>query len=119
MNYIFLANLIKITIPVILRSTLSSTNRLHSGTAALFPGNLFDGINSFRTTSINGMIEPTEEDIFTVATKAGLNKSEAIDVYHSIHKMVSCYSLWLTHTIVSLYILLQFYCMDTNRLSAL
>lgn len=43
-----------------------------------------DGINGFRTTSINDSIEPTEEDLFAVAEKAGLNKKEAKDIYDSM-----------------------------------
>lgn len=35
-----------------------------------------DGINGFRTTSINDKIEPTKEDLFAVAIKAGLNEKE-------------------------------------------
>lgn len=37
-----------------------------------------DGINGFRTTSINDQIEPTKEDIVAVAAKAGLDEKEAI-----------------------------------------
>lgn len=40
-----------------------------------------DGINGFRTTSINDSIEPTKEDLFTVAAKAGLNDKEAIEKF--------------------------------------
>ena len=36
-----------------------------------------DGINGFRTTSINDSIEPTKEDLLTVAAKAGLDEQEA------------------------------------------
>ncbi len=37
-----------------------------------------DGINGFRTTSINDSIEPTKEDLFAVAEKAGLDKKDAM-----------------------------------------
>ena len=40
-----------------------------------------DGINGFRTTSINDNIEPTKEDLFVVAVKAGLNEKEAIEMF--------------------------------------
>jgi serine/threonine-protein kinase HipA len=43
-----------------------------------------DGINGFRTTSINDSIEPTVEDIFAVAERVGLNKKEAIEVYDTM-----------------------------------
>lgn len=43
-----------------------------------------DGINGFRTTSINDKIEPTKEDIITVAVKVGLNKKEAIEIFEEI-----------------------------------
>lgn len=46
-----------------------------------------DGINGFRTTSINDSIEPTVEDIFVVAENVGLNKREVIDVYDKM-KMI-------------------------------
>ena len=36
-----------------------------------------DGINGFRTTSINDSIEPTKEDLLAVAVKSGLNEQEA------------------------------------------
>jgi len=43
-----------------------------------------DGINGYRTTSINESIEPTKEDIFAVAVKAGLNKKEAVEVFEKM-----------------------------------
>ncbi|MCD8287602.1 MAG: type II toxin-antitoxin system HipA family toxin [Porphyromonadaceae bacterium] len=39
-----------------------------------------DGINGFRTTSINDSITPTEEDLLTVAVRAGLHKKEAMEI---------------------------------------
>lgn len=47
-----------------------------------------DGINGFRTTSINDSIEPTEEDILAVATKAGLDKKETLEVFGRMEKLV-------------------------------
>lgn len=43
-----------------------------------------DGINGFRTTSINNSIEPSKEDIFTVAVKAGLDKKEAMALFEKL-----------------------------------
>ena len=40
-----------------------------------------DGINGFRTTSINDKIEPTKEDLFAVAVKAGLDKKQVFEIY--------------------------------------
>lgn len=47
-----------------------------------------DGINGFRTTSINDSIEPTKEDLFTVALKAGLDKKKAIDIFEEITNLI-------------------------------
>lgn len=43
-----------------------------------------DGINGFRTTSINDSIEPTKDDIITVAVKAGLDKNMAITEFEEM-----------------------------------
>lgn len=51
-----------------------------------------DGMNGFHTTSINNSIEPTKEDIITVATKAGLNKKEAEKTYENIHDIIQKHS---------------------------
>ena len=47
-----------------------------------------DGINGFRTTSINDSIKPTKEDLFTVALKAGLDKKKAIDIFEEITNLI-------------------------------
>lgn len=47
-----------------------------------------DGMNGFHTTSINNSIEPTKEDIITVATKAGLNKKEAEKTFENIRDII-------------------------------
>ena len=47
-----------------------------------------DGINGFRTTSINDKIEPTKEDLFVVAVKAGLNKKDVINELEKIRATV-------------------------------
>ena len=47
-----------------------------------------DGINGFRTTSINDKIEPTKEDLFAVAIKAGLNEKEADVMFDRIDTIV-------------------------------
>ena len=51
-----------------------------------------DGMNGFHTTSINNSIEPTKEDIITVATKAGLNKKEAEKTFENIHDIIQKHS---------------------------
>ena len=43
-----------------------------------------DGINGFRTTSINDSIEPTKRDLFAVAVKAGLNEKEAVTLFEEM-----------------------------------
>lgn len=43
-----------------------------------------DGINGFRTTSINDNIEPTNEDLFAVAVKTGLNRKEPLFGYSKV-----------------------------------
>lgn len=43
-----------------------------------------DGINGFRTTSINDSIEPTKNDLFAVAVKAGLNEKEAVTQFEEM-----------------------------------
>lgn len=47
-----------------------------------------DGINGFRTTSINDSIEPTREDLFAVAVKAGLNKKDVIAEFERIENVL-------------------------------
>ena len=47
-----------------------------------------DGINGFRTTSINDSIEPTKNDLFAVAVKAGLNEKEAVRIFDEMRKLV-------------------------------
>ncbi len=48
-----------------------------------------DGINGFRTTSINDSIEPTREDLFAVAVQAGLNRKEVTDIFEMMRKTVN------------------------------
>lgn len=45
-----------------------------------------DGINGYRTTSINDRIEPSKEDLFAVAVKAGLDKREAVGVFEKMQE---------------------------------
>lgn len=47
-----------------------------------------DGINGFRTTSINDNIEPTNEDLFAVAVKTGLNRKEAVEIFKEMSDSV-------------------------------
>ena len=47
-----------------------------------------DGINGFRTTSINNSIEPSMNDLFAVAEKAGLDKKEAVEVFETMQKII-------------------------------
>lgn len=48
-----------------------------------------DGINGFRTTSVNDKIEPTKDDIIAVAVKAGLEKKEATEIYEEMEEIVN------------------------------
>ena len=56
----------------------------------LLPG---DGINGFRTTSINDKIEPSKDDIITVAIKAGLDEKEATNNFEKVYNMVTSQNL--------------------------
>ena len=47
-----------------------------------------DGMNGFHTTSINDSIEPTKDDLITVAVKAGLSKKEAEKLFKSMKSSV-------------------------------
>lgn len=47
-----------------------------------------DGINGFRTTSINDSIEPTKEDLFSVAIKVGLEWKNAVAEFERMEKCV-------------------------------
>lgn len=48
-----------------------------------------DGINGYRTTSVNDSIEPTASDLFAVAAKAGIDEAEATAVFESMRKTVA------------------------------
>lgn len=50
-----------------------------------------DGINGFRTTSINDKIEPTKDDLIAVAVKAGLNGKEAIESFEKMEKLIGSF----------------------------
>lgn len=52
-----------------------------------------DGINGFRTTSINDKIEPIKNDIIAVAVKAGLNEKEAIGIFEEMKEIVNVSSM--------------------------
>ena len=47
-----------------------------------------DGMNGYRTTSINDSIDPSKTDLIAVAVKAGLDKKEAEDIFESIHATI-------------------------------
>lgn len=47
-----------------------------------------DGINGYRTTSINDSIEPVPADLLAVATKAGFDKKEAERVFEEMKEIV-------------------------------
>jgi serine/threonine-protein kinase HipA len=47
-----------------------------------------EGINGYRTTSINDSIEPTKNDLLAVAQKVGLQVKEAEEVYGEMEKIV-------------------------------
>lgn len=46
-----------------------------------------DGINGYRTTSINNSISPTKEDLFAVAAAVGLNQKEAKKEFERIKSL--------------------------------
>ena len=46
-----------------------------------------DGINGLRTISINDKIEPTKEDLFAVAVKAGLNKKQVMEIFEKMQNV--------------------------------
>lgn len=48
-----------------------------------------DGINGFRTTSINDKICPTKQDVTAVAVLYGLNEKEVNSVYNQIYDIIS------------------------------
>ena len=48
-----------------------------------------DGINGYRTTSINNKITPAKEDLLSIAIKAGLDKKEAGKIYDKIQSILS------------------------------
>lgn len=48
-----------------------------------------DGINGFRTTSINDNIEPTKEDLLVVTEKVGLNLKEALVIYEEMEDIIN------------------------------
>ena len=45
-----------------------------------------DGINGYKTTSINDRIEPSKEYLFAVAVKAGLDKREAVGIFEKMQE---------------------------------
>ena len=47
-----------------------------------------DGMNGFHITSTNNSIEPTKDDLITVAVKVGLNKKEAEEIFESMKSSV-------------------------------
>ena len=47
-----------------------------------------DGMNGFHTTSINDSIEPTKDDLISIAIKAGLNKIEAEGIFVSMKSII-------------------------------
>jgi serine/threonine-protein kinase HipA len=48
-----------------------------------------DGINGFRTTSINDSIAPSKEDILALAVKIGLKKNEALEVLENMYSIIN------------------------------
>ncbi len=47
-----------------------------------------DGLNGYRTTSINDNIEPTKDDLIKVAVSAGLNKKEVQDSFDEMNEII-------------------------------
>lgn len=50
-----------------------------------------DGINGFRTTSINDKIEPTKKDLFAVAVRVGLKEKDTMYCLEKIQKTINYY----------------------------
>ena len=50
-----------------------------------------DGINGYRTTSINDKIEPTKEDMFAVAVRVGLKEKDTMSCLEKIQKTINYY----------------------------
>lgn len=50
-----------------------------------------EGINGYHTTTINDKIEPTSSDIIAVAVKAGLDKSQAENIFEYINAIIVKY----------------------------
>lgn len=48
-----------------------------------------DGINGYRTTSINNSITPTKSDLLIVATHAGLDKEEAERIFEEMRHLIN------------------------------
>lgn len=48
-----------------------------------------DGINGFHSTSINDSIEPTKNDVISVAIKMGLNQKDADDIFEQMQNIIS------------------------------
>lgn len=47
-----------------------------------------DGINGYRTTSINDSIKPIKEDLIALAIKTGLNKKEADVIFEKMKEVI-------------------------------
>lgn len=52
----------------------------------LLPSN---GINGYRTTSINDKIEPEESDLLAVAKNSGLDEQQAKHIFEEIKRIVA------------------------------
>ena len=48
-----------------------------------------EGINGFHTTSINDNINPTKNDLITVAVKLGLDKNKALTIFDEIYSIIN------------------------------
>lgn len=46
------------------------------------------GINGYHTTSINNSITPTRDDLLAVATHAGIDREQALQVYEEMHRII-------------------------------
>ena len=47
-----------------------------------------DGINGYRTTSVNNSIDPTDADVIIAAVKAGIDKNEAERIFREMQTIV-------------------------------
>jgi serine/threonine-protein kinase HipA len=50
-----------------------------------------DGLNGYHTSSINDNIEPSKQDLFVVAEKAGLERNKAMTIFNEMNNLIMCH----------------------------